>query len=125
MKRILIVLAAVLVLPGVAAAHRQATGATRAAIERLLHFPLPGEPQGCVWIEQTTRDGGSWATTESARPVPACRHWQANDYVLVHRAHGRWRQAGGGDGPLPCAKLRIPIAVRQDLKLACGNSPFG
>ena len=121
MKRIIAIVAAVVVVaPSAALANRSATGSTRRAIEQVTHLRLPGEPQGCVFISVTTKDGGNWATAHTGADTPACKHWIANGYALVHRVRGRWREVGGGDGPVPCRKLGVPTAVRRDLGLSCG-----
>lgn len=117
-----VVIALGLIVPAVAAASQSATGRTRRAIERVL-FPggPPAAPQRCLLIEVTTKDGGNWATFAADSSARACAHWVANGEALLHRSRGRWREAAGGDYPFPCAKLRVPAAVRQDLHLSCGN----
>lgn len=117
MRRVIItvIVAVGLVAPAVAVARRVATGSTRAAIERAAIGH--GEPQRCVLVYVTTKDGGNWAT---AALNPRCPR-VAQGVGIVHRTHGSWRLVTGGSA-FGCRELRqlgMPVAVRHDLRLAC------
>lgn len=120
MKRIITTIIAFgLVMPAVAVASRVATGSSRTAIERAVAPGYDG-PQRCLLVEVTTRDGGNWATI-SFNPANerSCEGRQFNGLDIAHRAHGRWHNVTSGSAQIPCGRLGIPVAVRQDLHLPC------
>ena len=76
-------------------------------------FPWP--PSGQV----TTKDGGNWAIVGfNGLHYRSClRRWGFNGVVILRCARGRWEYVTAGSALLPCGRLGIPIAVRQDLHL--------
>ncbi len=122
MKRIVTFIIAVgLIVPAVAVASRVATGSTRIAIERAaLGSGYTRFPQRCLLVEVTTKAGGTWATVGfNGAYQGSCERWAFDGVGIVHRALGRWHLVGGGSAQLPCGRLGIPVAVRQDLHLPC------
>jgi hypothetical protein len=122
MKRIIIITTVLgLVTPAVAVASRVATGSTRNAIERAAAPQLPpGIPARCVLGRVTTKDGGNWATVGFNGPqYRSCGRWGFNGVVVVRRTRRRWHYVTAGSALLPCGRLGIPVAVRQDLHLPC------
>lgn len=122
MKRIVTITVALgLLLPAVAVASRVATGGTRIAIERAaLGSGYTRFPQRCLLVDVTTKGGGKWATVGfNGAHYPSCDRWAFDGLGIVHRALGRWHLVDGGSAQFPCARLGIPIAVRQDLDLPC------
>jgi hypothetical protein len=122
MKRIIIITIALgLVMPGVAVASRHATGRTRNALDRAAAPQLPpGIPERCLVAQVTTKDGGNWATVGfNGLRYRSCGRWGFNGVVILRRAPGRWDYVTAGSALLPCGRLGIPVAVRQDLHLPC------
>jgi hypothetical protein len=121
-KRIItIIIALGLIVPAVAVASRVATGSTRTAIDRAAAPQLPsGIPERCLAAEVTTKDGGNWATVgfngSHCRSLP---RWAFNGVVIVHRARPTWHYVTAGSALIPCGRLGIPVAVRQDLHVPC------
>jgi hypothetical protein len=121
-KRIIITIVAIgLVVPAGAVASRVAVGGTRTAIDRAAARQLPpGIPERCLFAQVTTKDGGSWAEVGfNGRHYRSCGRWGFNGVVILRRAHGRWDYVTDGSAMLPCGRVGIPIAVRQDLRLPC------
>jgi hypothetical protein len=121
-KRIITIIIAVgLLVPAGAGASRGASGGTRTAIERAAMGSGYGRiPQRCLRVEVTTRASGDWATVAfNAANYRSCERWGFDGVNIVHRAHGRWHLVGSGSAMIPCGRLRIPAAVRQDLGLPC------
>jgi hypothetical protein len=109
-----------LVLPAVAVASRVATGGTRNAIDRAAAPQVPpGIPERCLFAQVTTKDGGNWAEVGFNGLDRSCGRWGFNGVVILRRARGRWHYVTAGSAMLPCGRLGIPIAVRQDLHLPC------
>ena len=78
----------------------------------------------------TTKDGGNWATVGfNGVHYRSCGRWGFNGVVILRRARGRWDYVTAGSAMLPCGRLGIPVAVRQDLHLPCvvtlPNGPRG
>lgn len=122
MKRIIITIVAVgLIVPAVAVASRVATGRTRNAIDRAAAPQLPpGTPERCLVARVTTKDGGKWAKAGfNYAHYRSCGRWGFNGVVIVHRARRTWHYVTAGSALIPCGRLGIPIAVRQDLHLPC------
>ena len=113
------------VLPGVAIAHRMATGSTRRAIERSAFgksSPFFDLPQSCVLVEVTTKDGRNWATVAiKGDGGGACGPRASYGIDLVHHTRAGWRSVAGGSAGVNCAELRIPAVVRKDLELPCSS----
>jgi hypothetical protein len=121
-KRIIITIVAVaLVVPAVALAGRVATGGPRTALDQAAAPQLPpGVPERCLFAQVTTKDGGNWATVGFNGPhYRSCERWGFNGVVILRRARGRWDYVTAGSAMLPCGRLGIPVAVRQDLRLPC------
>ena len=122
MKRIIITSVAVgLIVPAVAVASRVATGSTRNAIDRAAAPQVPpGMSARCLFARVTTKDGGDWATVGfDGLHYRSCGRWGFNGVVILRRARGRWEYITAGSALLPCGRLGIPVAVRQDLHLPC------
>ena len=122
MKRIITIIIAVgLIVPVVAVASRPATSSTRTAIDRAAAPQLPGGiPQRCLLSEVTTKDHGNWATVAFKEPNSrSCGRWGFNGVVIVHRARRTWHYVTAGSALIPCGRLGVPMAVRQDLHLPC------
>jgi hypothetical protein len=49
----------------------------------------------------------------------SCLKWAANGVAIDHRVNGRWRWVASGSAEMPCGRLGIPVAVREDLRLPC------
>jgi hypothetical protein len=121
-KRIITIIFALgLIVPAVAVASRVATGSTRNAIDRAASPQLPpGIPEGCLFAQVTTKDGGNWATVGfDGLHDRSCGRWGFNGVVILRRTHGRWDYVTAGSAMLPCGRLGIPVAVRQDLHVPC------
>jgi len=121
-KRIItIIIVLGLLVPAIAVASRVATGSTRNAIDRAAARQLPpGIPERCLVAQVTTKDGGNWAEVGFNGPhYRSCGRWGFNGVVILRRAHGRWDYITAGSAMLPCRRLGIPVAVRQDLHLPC------
>jgi hypothetical protein len=125
-KRVVIILALAVgfVVPAVANASRVATGSTKTAIIRAdrsspVHngrFP----PQRCLIARITTKDGGDWAKVSfNAAKEHSCADWVFNGADVLQRAGRRWHYVTSGSADIQCGQLRIPVAVRLDLHLAC------
>lgn len=116
-----IIIALGLAVPAVAVASRVATGSTRTAVEQAAAPQLPGGiPPRCLLAEVTTKDGGNWATIAFKSPNSrSCGRWGFNGVVIVRRARRTWHYVTAGSALIPCGRLGIPIAVRQDLHLPC------
>ena len=122
MKRIItIIIALGLIVPAVAVASRVATGSTRNAIDRAAAPQVPsGIPERCLFAQVTTKDGGNWAEVGFNGPqYRSCERWGFNGVVILRRTRGRWHYVTAGSAMLPCGRLGIPVAVRQDLHLPC------
>lgn len=122
MKRIItITIVLGLVLPAVAVARRVATGSTRNAIDRAAAPQVPpGIPERCLLAQVTTKDGGNWAEVGfNGLHYRSCGRWGFNGVVILRRARSRWEYVTSGSALLPCGRLVIPVAVRQDLRLPC------
>lgn len=124
MKRIITITITIvlgLVLPAVAVASRVATGSTRNAIDRAAAPQLPpGVPERCLFARVTTKDGGNWAGVGfNGLRYRSCGRWGFNGVVILRRARGGWEYVTSGSALLPCGRLGIPVAVRQDLHLPC------
>ena len=125
MTRIItIIIAIALIVPAVAIASRVATGSIATAIDRAAAPQLPpGIPDRCLHATVTTKDGGNWAEVGFSGPNRSCDFWAFRAVVVLDRAHGRWHYvmaAALNSALLPCGRLGIPVAVRQDLHLPCG-----
>jgi hypothetical protein len=119
---IALTLAVMLAVPAVAVARRSVAGSTKTAIVRVVPTALP-TPQRCLVVYVTTKDGGNWATMGfNNAMLHSCIRWAANGVAIVHRGDGRWRFVGAGSGEIPCGRLGIPVAVREDLGLPCTAS---
>ena len=121
MKRIItIIIALGLIVPAVALASRVATGSTRNALDRA-DAPLvpPGIPNRCLLAQVTTKDGGNWAEVGFNGYGRSCGRWAFNGVDIFRRARGRWHYVTGGSAGIPCGRVGIPVAVRQDLHLPC------
>jgi hypothetical protein len=120
MKRIVtIIIALGLAVPAIAVASRVATGSTRIGIERAVAPAYEG-PQRCLLVEVTTKHGGNWATMSfNLAKERSCDGWQFNGVDIAHRTHGHWHNVTSGSARIPCGRLGIPVAVRQDLHLPC------
>jgi hypothetical protein len=116
-----VIIAVGLIVPAVAFASRVATGSTRSAIERAAAPQLPGHiPQRCLLVEETTKDGGNWATVWFKEPNShSCGRWAFNGVVIVHRARSHWHYVTAGSDLGPCGRLGVPVKVRRDLHLPC------
>lgn len=120
---IALTLAVMLAAPAGAVAKRIVTGSTKMAIVRTVPTALP-TPLRCLVVYVTTKDGGNWATMGfNNAMLHSCIRWAANGVAIVHRVDGRWRFVGAGSAEIPCGRLGIPVAVRQDLGLPCTASP--
>jgi hypothetical protein len=110
-----------LVMPAVALPSRPATGRTRNALDRAATPQLPpGIPERCLFAQVTTKDDGNWTEVGfNSLHDRSCGRWGFNGVVIVRRAHGRWDYVTAGSAMLPCRRLGIPVAVRQDLHLPC------
>lgn len=110
------------VVPAVAVARRIVTGNTKTAIVRLVPTALP-TPQRCLVVYVTTKDGGNWATVGFNKAMlHSCIRWAADGVAIAHRVDGRWRYVASGSADIPCGRLGIPVAVRNDLTLPCAVS---
>jgi hypothetical protein len=121
-KRIItIIIALGLIVPAVAVASRVATGGTRNAIDRAAAPQVPqGIPERCLFAQVTTKDGGNWAEVGFNGPqYRSCGRWGFNGVVILRRTRGRWHYVTAGSAMLPCGRLGIPVAVRQDLHVPC------
>jgi hypothetical protein len=122
-KRIItIIIVLGLLVPAVAVASRVATGSTRSAIDRAAAPELPaGIPEGCLFAKVTTKDGGNWADVGfNANAGHSCGRWAFNGVDIEHLARRTWHYVTSGSALIPCGRLGIPVAVRQDLHLPCG-----
>ena len=121
MKRIITIVVLGLLVPAVAVASRVATGSTRNAIDRAAAPQLPsGIPERCLFAQVTTKDGGNWAEVGfNGNAGQSCGRWAFNGVNIEHRARGTWRYVTSGSALIPCGRLGIPVAVRQDLHLPC------
>jgi hypothetical protein len=123
MRRLIFTLTIVagLFVPGVAIASRVATGSTRNAIDRAAAAQVPpGSPERCLFAQVTTKDGGNWAEVGFNGPqYRTCERWVFNGVVVLRRTRGRWDYVTSGSAMLPCGRIGIPVAVRQDLHLPC------
>jgi hypothetical protein len=110
--------------PGFAFASRVATGSTRNAIDRAAGQQVPaGIPERCLSAQVTTKDGGNWAEVGfNGLHDRSCGRWGFNGVVIVRRTGGRWDYVTAGSAMLPCGRLGIPAAVRQDLHLPCSGA---
>ena len=52
----------------------------------------------------------------------SCGRWAFNGVVVLRRARRRWEYVTSGSARLPCGRLGIPGAVRQDLHLPCAGT---
>jgi hypothetical protein len=121
-KRIITIIVVLgLLVPAVAVASRVATGGTRNAIDRAAAPQLPsGIPERCLFAQVTTKDGGNWAEVGfNGNAGQSCGRWAFNGVNIEHRARGTWRYVTSGSALIPCGRLGIPVAVRQDLHLPC------
>lgn len=123
MKRIIITITIVLglLVPALAVASRVATGSTRNAIDRAAAPQVPsGIPERCLFAQVTTKDGGNWAEVGFNGPqYRSCERWGFNGVVILRRTRGRWHYVTSGSALIPCGRLGIPVAVRQDLHVPC------
>jgi hypothetical protein len=79
-----------------------------------------GIPEHCLFAQVTTKDGGNWAEVGFNGPqYRSCERWGFNGVVILRRTRGRWHYVTAGSALLPCGRLGIPVAVRQDLHLPC------
>lgn len=116
-------LAVALVAPAVAVARQLVTGSTKTAIVQVVPTALP-TPQRCLIVFVTTKNGGNWATVGfNNAMLHSCIRWASNGVAIAHRVDGRWKYVGAGSADIPCGRLGIPVAVRQDLSLPCAVSP--
>jgi hypothetical protein len=116
-------LAVTLVAPAVAVAKRIVTGSSKTAIVRTVPTAVPA-PQRCLVVYVTTKDGGNWATVAfNNAMLHSCIRWAFDGVAVAHRVDGRWRHVASGSADLPCGRLGIPVAVRDDLTLPCAVSP--
>ena len=108
-------------MPAVAVASRVATGSTRKAIDRAAApHVTPGIPERCLVARVTTQNGSNWAEVGfNDLHDRSCERWGSNGVVIVHRARRTWEYVTAGSAQLPCRRLGIPVAVRQDLTLPC------
>ena len=131
MKRIITITITIvlgLVLPAVAVASRVATGSTRNAIDRAAAPQLPaGIPERCLFAQVTTKDGGNWAEVglNGLRGFRSCGRWEFHRVDIERRTRGRWHYVTSGSARIPCGQFGIPVAVRQDLHLACRSQSTG
>ncbi len=122
MKRtITIIIVLGLIVPAVAVASRVATGNTGNAIDRAAAPQVPsGIPERCLFARVTTKDGGNWAEVGfNGLQYRSCERWGFNGVVIVRRTRGRWHYVTAGSALIPCGRLGIPVAVRQDLHVPC------
>jgi hypothetical protein len=122
MKRIITIIIAVgLIVPAVAVASQVATGGTRNAMDRAVARQVPpGIPQRCLLAQVTTKDGGNWAEVGfNGYAGHSCGPWAFNGVDIEHRARRTWHYVTSGSALIPCGRLGIPAAVRQDLHLPC------
>lgn len=122
MKRIItIIIVLGLIVPAVAVASRVATGSTGNAIDRAAAPQVPtGIPERCLFAQVTTKDGGNWAEVGfNGLHNRSCGPWGLNGVVILRRTHGRWNYVTAGSALIPCGRLGIPVAVRQDLHVPC------
>jgi hypothetical protein len=120
-RTITIIIVLGLIVPAVAVASRVATGNTGNAIDRAAAPQVPsGIPERCLFARVTTKDGGNWAEVGfNGLQYRSCERWGFNGVVIVRRTRGRWHYVTAGSALIPCGRLGIPVAVRQDLHVPC------
>jgi hypothetical protein len=121
MKGILpvLILATLMLLPGIAFARRRATSRERSAVvaAAVAAHDISHAQGFCAQVFISTVNP-SWASLSfPSHPSTACLPYAANGISLFHRHHARWHFVTAGSS-FRCPIPGVPLHVGRDLK-AC------
>jgi hypothetical protein len=113
-----VLLAAIVLAPAAALAHRPATKSERAAVLAavVLQREETRAQAHCLKVTVSTVNSSYAVVAWPKRLSRACRRIEANGVVIEHLRHGSWRFVTAGSS-FRCPLRRLPRRVARDLRV--------